>query len=58
MPPLNPSGLRRDWVVAPLCGAVATSSGYSKDPSRPLGGVGEGSWGRTRGALTNGLKGQ
>ena len=24
-------------VVAPLCGAVATSSGYSKDPSRPKG---------------------
>ena len=25
---------RRDWVVAPLCGAGATLSGSSKDPSR------------------------
>ena len=32
----GPTILRRDWVVAPLCGAVATFSGYSKDPSRPL----------------------
>ena len=30
--------LRREWGFAPLCGAVATFSGYSKDPSRPLGG--------------------
>ena len=30
--------LRREWRFAPLCGAVATFSGYSKDPSRPLGG--------------------
>ena len=34
----TPQPLRRDWGVAPLCGAVATFSGYSKDPSRPLGG--------------------
>ena len=27
--------LRREWGLAPLCGAVATFSGYSKDPSRP-----------------------
>ena len=32
----RPHTLRRDWVVAPLCGAVATFSGYSRDPSRPL----------------------
>ena len=37
--------LRREWGLAPLCGAAATFSGYSKDPSRhsPLlvgGGVG------------------
>ena len=28
--------LRREWGLAPLCGAVATFSGYSKDPSRPV----------------------
>ena len=27
--------LRRNWVVAPLCGAGATFSGSSKAPSRP-----------------------
>jgi len=26
--------LRREWGFAPLCGAAATFSGYSKDPSR------------------------
>ena len=26
--------LRREWGLAPLCGAAATFSGYSKDPSR------------------------
>ena len=30
---------RREWRFAPLCGAVATFSSYSKNPSRPpLGG--------------------
>ena len=29
------SSPRREWGLAPLCGAVATFSGYSKDPSRP-----------------------
>ena len=28
--------LRREWGFAPLCGARATFSGSSKDPSRPL----------------------
>ena len=32
----QPSALHREWGFAPLCGAVATSSGYSKDPSRPI----------------------
>ena len=27
--------LRREWGLAPLCGAAATFSGRSKDPSRP-----------------------
>ena len=31
--------LRREWGFAPLCGVAATFSGYSKDPSRPLGGM-------------------
>ena len=31
--------LLRVWGFAHLCGAVATFSGYSKDPSRPFGGV-------------------
>ena len=29
------SSLRREWRLAPLCGAAATFSGRSKDPSRP-----------------------
>ena len=35
---MTPFGLalRREWGFAPLCGAVATFSGYSKDPSRPV----------------------
>ena len=28
--------LRRKWELAPLCGAEATFSGSSKDPSLPL----------------------
>ena len=31
--------LRREWGFAPLCGARATFSGSSEDPSRPLGGT-------------------
>ena len=27
--------LRREWGLAPLCGAVVTFSHYSKGPSRP-----------------------
>ena len=27
---------RREWGPAPLCGAESTSSGFSKDPSRPV----------------------
>ena len=32
---------RREWGFAPLCGAIATFSGYSKDPSRLYKGRGE-----------------
>ena len=34
----SPRGLslRREWGFAPLRGAAATFSGYSKDPSRPV----------------------
>jgi hypothetical protein len=29
------SSLRREWGLAPLCGAAATFTGCSEDPSRP-----------------------
>ena len=42
--PLPFGPLRREWGFAPLCGVAATFSGYSKDPSRPLGGIDFGCW--------------
>ncbi len=40
-PGLSPlPALRREWGLAPLCGAVVTSSHYSKGPSRPRGALG------------------
>ena len=43
-PPAGHPALRREWGFAPLCGAAATFSGYSKDPSRPLGGMKSQTW--------------
>ena len=41
--------LRREWGLAPLCGAAATFSGYSKDPQSPLSTFSR--WRRGRGSV-------
>ena len=56
--PSPASALRREWGIAPLCGAESTFSAFSKDPSRPREGA-LGARGKEQGAsnqLVNSLK--